>query len=436
MNARIAITKDAGRAPVKKAQRLTKIEVYEVSLVSTPAVPDATIAIMKSLDMPSAEGTVHKELAIAKIDAAKKQIYAYALVPEKEDRQGDIVSKEDVEAAKNSFFRNLALRNQKGSGIGGQHQVFEGIGYPIGGDIDLDGSYGRMLGIAAEKCIPGGWLLGIQVTDEEVWKKVEAGEITGISIGCLAERIELAAPTKTAPEFKRGAFRKLIDDMFKAAGYVRVRPTDKSIDFNSSYTMQVFYDECPDMWDALMSAFWSIMYDDLNHPTFESKMAAIEESLAQFATKIRELFGIEKGSKSKDDKVIRIIDKSGGEEPTDEGVLSMEITKAELQTMIAEAVNAAVEKALTEKAEETKKSLGDVASLSKSVTDLSAKLDKVAKGEEGELVTLVAKAIEKLHAAVVDMGKKVYGSNTLPEDESTKEKSKDVFKGTAFNFLG
>lgn len=433
MNARLAITKDAGRAPVKKAQRLTKIEVYEVSLVSTPAVPDAGIILTKSLQPQ--EPTILKSTSIIKYDAAQGIVIARPLVPDREDLQGDVVTKADVEYASHSYLRNLAYKQAKGTGGGEQHQEFD-VAYPILSIFDEDGSVQKMYGVPADDIIPGAWVLGLKVTKEETKKALEKGELTGMSIGCIGERIELAAPVKAAPEFKRGAFRKLIDEMFKSAGYVRVRPTDKSIDFNSSYTMQVFYDECPDMWDALMSAFWSIMYDDLNHPTFESKMAAIEESLAQFATKIRELFGIEKGSKSKDDKVIRIIDKSGGEEPTDEGVLSMEITKAELQTMIAEAVNAAVEKALTEKAEETKKSLGDVASLSKSVTDLSAKLDKVAKGEEGELVTLVAKAIEKLHAAVVDMGKKVYGSNTLPEDESTKEKSKDVFKGTAFNFLG
>ncbi len=423
MNARIAITKDAGTAPVKKAQRLTKIEVYEVSLVTTPAVPDATIAIMKSLDMPSAEGTVHKELAIAKIDAAKKQIYAYALVPEKEDRQGDIVSKEDVEAAKNSFFRNLALRNQKGSGIGGQHQVFEGIGYPIGGDIDLDGSYGRMLGIAAEKCIPGGWLLGIQVTDEEVWKKVEAGEITGISIGCLAERIELAAPAKAAPEFKRGAFRKLIDEMFKSAGYVRVRPTDKSIDFNSSYTMQVFYDECPDMWDALMSAFWSIMYDDLNHPTFESKMSAIEESLSQFAAKIRELFGIEKGTKF----AIDLITNNAATGGATEGVLDMQITQEQLDKLIAEAVT----KALGPITEKLNAIEGEV----KKIADIEKSVSAQPKLEDTDFAKAVTKDLEQMADLVDKLATRVTGSN-VKKDDAGGEPTPDDKKKDDTSILG
>ncbi len=433
MNARIAINKDAGAAPVKKAQRLTKIEVYEVSLVSTPAVPDAGIILTKSLQPQGP--TILKSTSIIKYDAAQGIVIARPLVPDREDLQGDVVTKADVEYASHSYLRNLAYKQAKGTGGGEQHQEFD-VAYPILSIYDEDGSVQKMYGVPDDDIIPGAWVLGLKVTKEETKKALEKGELTGMSIGCIGERIELAAPVKNAPEYKRGAVRKLIDDMFKAAGYVRVRPTDKSIDFNSSYTMQVFYDECPDMWDALMSAFWSIMYDDMNHPTFESKMAAIEESLSQFATKIRQLFGIEKGTKSTtDDNVIRIIDKSGGEKPTDEGVLSMEITKAELEAMIVEKTTAAVSKVLTEKAEEIKKSLGDVAGLTQSITDLTARVDKVAKGEEGEFVNLVAKAVQKLHEAVIEIGKRVTGSNAIPEDESTKKKEEDVFKGTAFNFL-
>lgn len=428
MTVRIAINKEAKGTPAAKAQRLTKIEVYEVSLVTSPAVPDATIAVMKSLDPVPVEKQYHREVGIMKIDAVKKQIYAYALVPDKEDLQGDICTKEDVEYAKNSFFKNLALRNQKGSGTGLQHQYFDNIGYPIGGDVDIDGSYGRMMGIAADKCIPGAWLLGIQVTDEEVWKKVESGEITGISIGCIGERSEVKAAPKSAHD-PRGGIQKLLDGLLKKGGYVRV----KAIDFNSSYALNQFYDECPSMWDSLLSAFWNIMYDE--NLSLAEKADAIEKSLTQFGERIRDLLGItEKG----DIKTIEIIeDKTGGGQPSEQGEIEMQISEADLKKMIADQVSASVTEAV-KKALEANKSAGSDApkDLQKSIDDINAKLDKISKGEEGEFATLCVQAIQKLQTAITTIGKTVKGSQALPEDETEKgKKTEDVFKGTVFNFL-
>ena len=64
--------------------------------------------------------------------------------------------------------------------------------------------------------------------------------------------------------------------------------------------MQIFYDQCPDMWDSLLSAFWSIMYDD--QLTLAEKTDAIEESLKQFAERIRSLLGTTEKS---DNRTIR-----------------------------------------------------------------------------------------------------------------------------------
>ncbi len=403
MKVRIAITKDAGiAAPATKAQRLSKIEVYEVSLVTSPAVPDATIAIMKSVDPVPVEKQYHREVGIIKIDKVKKQVYAYALVPDKEDLQGDVCTKEDVEFAKNSFFKNLSTRNQKGSGIGGQHQVFEGIGYPIGGDIDIDGSYGKMIGIPADKCIPGGWLLGIQVTDEEVWKKVESGEITGVSIGCIGERTELKSATKQTAADPRSGIQKLVDGLLKAGGYVRV----KAIDFNSSYALNQFYDECPSMWDSLLSAFWNIMYDE--NLTLDEKAKSIRNSLDQFGDKIETLLGITKNS----DNVIDIIspNKDAAESGADEGVLDMQITQEQLDKLIGESVTKALAP-ITEK-------LGTIETEVKKIADIEKSAAKIEKLEESEFAKAMTDSMEKLSDVVDKLATRVTGTNVRKDDSA------------------
>lgn len=420
MNARTAITKDAGRAPVKKTQRLTQIEVYEVSLVSTPAVPDAGIILTKSLQPQ--EPTILKSTSIIKYDAAQGIVIARPLVPDREDLQGDVVTKADVEYASHSYLRNLAYKQAKGTGGGEQHQEFD-VAYPILSIYDEDGSVQKMYGVPSEEIIPGAWVLGLKVTKEETKKALEKGELTGMSIGCIGERIELAAPAKAAPEFKRGAFRKLIDEMFKSAGYVRVRPTDKSIDFNSSYTMQVFYDECPDMWDALMSAFWSIMYDDLNHPTFESKMAAIEESLAQFATKIRELFGIEKGTKF----AIDLIANNAAAGGANEGVLDMQITQEQLDKLIAEAVTKALGP-ITEKLTIIETEVKKIAEIEKSVS-------AQPKLEDTDFAKAVTKDLEQMADLVDKLATRVTGSN-VKKDDAGGEPTPDDKKKDDTSILG
>lgn len=402
MNARIAINKNAGATPVKKAQRLTKIEVYEVSLVSTPAVPDAGIILTKSLQPQGP--TILKSTSIIKYDAAQGIVIARPLVPDREDLQGDVVTKADVEYASHSYLRNLAYKQAKGTGGGEQHQEFD-VAYPILSIYDEDGSVQKMYGVPDDDIIPGAWVLGLKVTKEETKKALENGELTGMSIGCIGERIELAAPAKNAPEHKRGAVRKLIDDMFKAAGYVRVRPADKSIDFNSSYTMQVFYDECPDMWDALMSAFWSIMYDDMNHPTFESKMAAIEESLSQFATKIRQLFGIEKGN-----AVIDLITNKDADSGANEGVLDMQITQEQLDKLIAEAVTKALGP-ITESLKAIETEVKKIADIEKSVKE-QPKLEETAFAKE------VTSNLEQMADLVDKLATRVTGSNVKKEDSN------------------
>lgn len=419
MNARIAITKDAGNTPVKKAQRLTKIEVYEVSLVSTPAVPDAGIILTKALDPQGP--TILKASSIIKYDAEQGIVIARPLVPDREDLQGDVVSKADVEYASHSYLRNLAYKQAKGTGGGEQHQVFD-VAYPILSIFDEDGSVQKMYGVSVADVIPGAWVLGLKVTKEETKKALEKGKLTGMSIGCIGERIELAAPVKSAPEFKRGAFRKMIDEVFKSAGYVRVRPADKSIDFNSSYTMQVFYDECPDMWDALMSAFWSIMYDDLNHPTFESKMGAIEESLSQFASKIRELFGIEKGK-----AVIDLITNKVADPGANEGVLDMQLSQEQLDKVIAEAVTKALGP-ITEK-------LNAIETEVKKIADIEKSVKEQPKLEETEFAKSVTEDLEKMADLVDKLATRVVGSN-VKKDDSGGEPKPDDKKGEDTSIIG
>lgn len=125
---------------------------------------------------------------ITKIDEEKRIVYGKALVPDKVDSQGDIVSKEDIEEAAHNFLINLqkayielltfGVNKTNASQIGYMHRVFKGVGgfgYIVESYIDPDGS----------------WVLATKINDETVWKMIKDGRITGYSIGGTGKRIPI-----------------------------------------------------------------------------------------------------------------------------------------------------------------------------------------------------------------------------------------------------
>lgn len=125
---------------------------------------------------------------ITKINDEKQIVYGKALVPDKVDSQGDIVSKEDIEEAAHNFLMNLqkayvellykGVNKTNASQIGYMHRVFKGVGgfgYIVESYIDLEGS----------------WVLAVKVTDSKIWSLIKEGKITGYSIGGTGRRIPI-----------------------------------------------------------------------------------------------------------------------------------------------------------------------------------------------------------------------------------------------------
>lgn len=166
------LQKSAAAPAVEELSELYDLVVLEVTLTESPAVAGpAHFRLVKSLDAAPAVAIISKK------DAAKKQVGGYVLVKDLPDLQGDVVSEDEVEKAAHSYLKALSLGSQKGSGAGLEHQVFDGIGHPIASFFDKTGVNG----------LEGGWWVEIQVTNEKVWKAIQAGKIKGFSIGGKAK---------------------------------------------------------------------------------------------------------------------------------------------------------------------------------------------------------------------------------------------------------
>lgn len=100
-------------------------------------------------------------------------VTAPVLIPNREDRGGDVVSKDNIEEVAHEFmadYQNVDLMHS-----------FKNVGVPVESWITpTDLSY--EMGGESKEVPEGSWMLTVKVTNEEVWQGVKSGQITGFSI--------------------------------------------------------------------------------------------------------------------------------------------------------------------------------------------------------------------------------------------------------------
>lgn len=109
-------------------------------------------------------------------------VYGIVLEPDEVDSQGDTISAEEIRSAAHKFmseYGNIGLQHR--SFINGKVKIVESFVVP--GEIGKD-----TIKIADAKIKAGTWLFGTVAEDNEIWKQVKAGKLTGYSIGGVAVR--------------------------------------------------------------------------------------------------------------------------------------------------------------------------------------------------------------------------------------------------------
>lgn len=113
---------------------------------------------------------------ITKVDTDLRLVYCVVLEPDTVDLQKDVVSVEDIEKACHTYLVRSRI-------VGEQHvkkanaDVVESYIAPM----DFE--------IGDQRVLKGSWVMVVKVHDDELWGKVQAGEITGFSIGGTAYRV-------------------------------------------------------------------------------------------------------------------------------------------------------------------------------------------------------------------------------------------------------
>jgi len=110
------------------------------------------------------------------------------------DSQNDIYSKEEIRRSAHKFmanFKHIGLSHR--TIINGKVQILETYLAPVDFFVAKNGDAFQcsVKGQAMSKVRQGTWLLGLKITDSTLWGKIKNDELTGLSIGGSAERVDV-----------------------------------------------------------------------------------------------------------------------------------------------------------------------------------------------------------------------------------------------------
>ena len=121
-------------------------------------------------------GSIMREIGFKKTDKTKKLVYGEVYVPDEKDTDGNWMEAETIEKMAHDFMEDLRLTqiDKNHDGDTDKGTVIESF-VVRKGDPDFT---------------EGAWVVGVKVLDDDTWKSIQKGEITGFSIEGKAELIE------------------------------------------------------------------------------------------------------------------------------------------------------------------------------------------------------------------------------------------------------
>lgn len=152
--------------------KLNDLSVSFLSLVKTPATGKGLT--LKSIK-PGQRADVFE---ITKTDDERMVAYGIVYAPDQEDAHGDTASAETIRKAAYEFMREARLKN-----IDTEHSFTNEMAYVCESWLVRKG----------DELFPdepeGAWAVGIRIGDPDIWQRLKAGDLTGISLAGIA-RVE------------------------------------------------------------------------------------------------------------------------------------------------------------------------------------------------------------------------------------------------------
>lgn len=113
--------------------------------------------------------------SILKRDDEKRLVYGVVLVPDVEDKQGDIIPAEVIEAAAHEYLATSRALSKQHKELASA-VVVESYIAPC------------EMTVGDEAVAKGSWVIAVKVAADDLWKRIRSGEYGGFSVAGLAER--------------------------------------------------------------------------------------------------------------------------------------------------------------------------------------------------------------------------------------------------------
>lgn len=338
------------RKGLEKAYEITDAKISFVSLVDKAA--NKRQFLFKKEDGGKATFTTYGR--IIKADAENHYVTGIVYEPMEEDSHGNYMTEEEITKAAYWFAKN-------GDKVDLQHS-FEPLdsatvveNWIAKADFEIDG----------EAIKKGTWLMTVEVADESVWEGIEKGDITGFSMGGLGnyseEDTDLESVSKQETSTKKGLLKQLAAAL--------------GLDTVEKGAMQELYEERSKgtlFWNAfntLEEVLYS--YDNITGRwRYEADEGRVREALEEFNQIITNILtGKESITKAIADDRPEAVEKAGKkmsgknretlagiyeslgtflkefDEPDPEDKEEKEVTKQEVEEIVAKSIEAAVAKA-------------------------------------------------------------------------------------------
>lgn len=337
---------------VKKAYEITDAKISFVSLVDKPA--NKRPFLLTKAENGQASFTTYGR--IVKTDEENHYVTGIVYEPMEEDSHGNYMTAEEITKTAYWFAKNGDKVDLQHSFVSLENaSVVETwvakADFEIGDEVIKEGT----------------WLMTVEVSDESVWEAIQKGEITGFSMGGLGnyseEDIDLNSVSKQETREKKG----LLTQLAKALGLKVEKGAMAELyeernkctlfwnAFNSLEDLLYRYNRCSDKYefeedeDTIREAledFSNIIQDILTMEKSITKALITDKPVNKAGKKIS----------SKNKSTLEDIYESLGnflkEFDEDEEKEEKEVTKKEVEAMVTKSVEAAIAKALDEKDEE------------------------------------------------------------------------------------
>lgn len=264
----------------------------------------------------------------------------------------------------------------------------------------------------------GTWLMTVKVEDDDIWDKVEKGEITGFSMGGVGkysdEDVDLSDITDDETSVEKAEKKSLFVKLANAFGYDCVKKGEVTDRFTSGARNNNFWTAFNSLENTLRK------YDDFSGKyVYETDVSVIKSALEEFNQILTDVL-------SSDDGIVKAVVKPNACKPDDE-----EDNKSDTRTKS----NTKTKKSETEEKKLTKEELvsiikSTVSDTIKDVFPADAEADEKVEKEDKSLGEMTAGEVQDIIKSTVSEEIKKYAAargkaTNLDAEEEEVEKSEE-----------